>query len=287
MVPKIITPLRWTGGKTKAINKIKDRFPVNFDSFYESFLGGGSVFLYLKQLYPDRNFFVNDLNEKVYNLWHWIQKDPQQVSDMALEYSESTPRTEDAGRALFNSCVELLYSKDAFNFSIEEAVMFWVLNKIQYSGSEKAKFSGAAFGIGNYLGKGAFSSTNAKRLKSIGEVLNQGSGATIECIDYEDHIKGASENDFIFLDPPYKLLSKSNLYGKLGEFHKGFDHTRFADVVNSCKAKVMVTYDANDDHLSSFNSTNTFDTFDQNYSTVWGKDGKAVKAKELLIRNYS
>lgn len=284
-MPKIITPLRWTGGKTRVINKIKDRFPEQWNTFYEPFVGGGSIFLYLKQLYPDRKFVINDLNLKVSNLWYWLKTDPTQLSDICLSFSESSDRNEKTGRELFEKCINELYS-NPFEFTIQNAALFWVLNKIQYSGSEKARFSPAAYGCGAYLGKGAFSDSNAKKLKEIGDIINNGGEVEVESIDYELSISPATKDDFIFLDPPYKLdVSKSNLYGKTGELHKVFDHTRFAKVMNNSNSRFMITYDTNVDHLNNFNSNLSFETFDHKYTTVWEK-GKAVETKELIIRNY-
>jgi len=42
--PKIIVPLQYPGGKTKAINKVlKDIIPDDYEEFREPFIGGGSV----------------------------------------------------------------------------------------------------------------------------------------------------------------------------------------------------------------------------------------------------
>lgn len=279
--PKIITPLRWTGGKTKAINKIKQYFPTDFDTFYEPFLGGGSIFLYLKQIYPDRTFILNDLNPKVYNVWKWLQIDPEQVSNTCLSWVKKIPKEEKAGRDLFNEIVQYLYVGD-FQYTLENAVYFWILNKIQYSGSEKGKFSSAAFGCGKFLNKGPFTETNALKLKKVGEVINTGGEVKFFNKDYSSFLTNANKNDFIFLDPPYKLEKKSNLYGKTGELHKTFDHQRFYDILCKCKAKCLITYDANVDHLLNFDSTNfNINTYNHEYTTVG-----FVKTKELVIKNF-
>ena len=38
------------------------------------------------------------------------------------------------------------------------------------------------------------------------------------------------DDSFIYVDPPYNI--KDNLYGHKGAMHKGFDHARFADVMD-------------------------------------------------------
>ena len=46
----IKSPLRYPGGKSRAVKFIAPLIP-EFDEYREPFIGGGSVFIYLKQLY--------------------------------------------------------------------------------------------------------------------------------------------------------------------------------------------------------------------------------------------
>jgi DNA adenine methylase len=45
----IKSPLRYPGGKSKAIDQIAEYIPDSFSEYREPFVGGGSVFIYLKQ----------------------------------------------------------------------------------------------------------------------------------------------------------------------------------------------------------------------------------------------
>lgn len=51
----IKSPLRYPGGKSRAIELISTLVP-EFQEFREPFVGGGSVFIYLKQKYPNKKF---------------------------------------------------------------------------------------------------------------------------------------------------------------------------------------------------------------------------------------
>lgn len=46
---EIKTPLRYPGGKSKALNQILPRIPLDITEYREPFIGGGSVFLAVKQ----------------------------------------------------------------------------------------------------------------------------------------------------------------------------------------------------------------------------------------------
>lgn len=69
----IKSPLRYPGGKSRAIKFITQLIP-EFKEYREPFVGGGSVFVYLKQRYPNRKFWINDIYENLYLFWKYAKK---------------------------------------------------------------------------------------------------------------------------------------------------------------------------------------------------------------------
>ena len=65
------TPLRYPGGKSKAVTKLSKYFPDMSDikEYREPFLGGGSVAIAITKQYPSIDIWVNDLYEPLYNFW--------------------------------------------------------------------------------------------------------------------------------------------------------------------------------------------------------------------------
>ena len=58
--------IKWVGGKTQLIDSIEKSLPQNFENqtnltYIEPFVGGGSVFVNLKQIYPNKKFWINDI----------------------------------------------------------------------------------------------------------------------------------------------------------------------------------------------------------------------------------
>jgi DNA adenine methylase len=51
----IKSPLRYPGGKSRVIDKLIKYIP-EFGEYREPFLGGGSLFVYFKQLYKQKDF---------------------------------------------------------------------------------------------------------------------------------------------------------------------------------------------------------------------------------------
>lgn len=61
----IKSPLRFPGGKSRAVERIIALLPP-FREFREPMVGGGSVFFRVRQMYPNRSYWINDLNYELY-----------------------------------------------------------------------------------------------------------------------------------------------------------------------------------------------------------------------------
>ncbi len=59
----IKSPLRYPGGKSRAVDVISKLLP-EFDEYREPFLGGGSIFLYAKLRFPNKTYWIEDSNQK-------------------------------------------------------------------------------------------------------------------------------------------------------------------------------------------------------------------------------
>lgn len=74
----IKSPLRYPGGKSRAVKLISSLVP-DFSEYREPFVGGGSVFIYLKQLFPNMTFWINDLYLELCNFWQMVQQDVDEI----------------------------------------------------------------------------------------------------------------------------------------------------------------------------------------------------------------
>lgn len=76
----IKSPLRYPGGKSRAIPQLKHLIPSDIQEYREPFVGGGSFFIYLRQAYPTLKIWINDLNPELYHFWQIAQQDSQQLA---------------------------------------------------------------------------------------------------------------------------------------------------------------------------------------------------------------
>jgi len=264
----IKSPLRYPGGKSRAVETIAKLIP-DFDEFREPFLGGGSVFVYVKQRYPNKKYWVNDLYTELYKFWTMTQKDVDILIAKVYEWREKYT----IGKELYQFLNENL---EKFN-DLERAAAFFIYNRITFSGTTlSGGYSEGAF-------TGRFTESSIKRLNDLRQVIN---GSLITNSDYEELVKKEGENVFIFLDPPYYSATKSALYGKNGNLHKSFDHKRFAENMKKCKHKWLITYDDSEYVRNLFSFANII-PWNLTYGMRNITENSNQMGKELFISNYT
>jgi len=264
---KIKSPLRYPGGKTRAIKYINPLVP-KYSEYREPFVGGGSVFAHLKQKFSSNSYWINDLNYDLYLFWKYARDNNKklvtEVRRIKKEYTD--------GRKLFE------YYKGKWNeFSeLDRAVRFFVLNRITFSGTiDSGGYSKQSF-------EQRFTESSIDRLAKLGKLLKD---TRITNLDYEQVVMEPGENVFIFLDPPYFSTTSSRLYGKNGDLHTNFNHKRFASVMRNCRHKWLITYDDCKEIRNLFSFAEILP-----WSLQYGMNNycqeSADKGKELFVTNY-
>ncbi|HOK14009.1 MAG TPA: DNA adenine methylase [Candidatus Kapabacteria bacterium] len=268
----IKTPLRYPGGKSRAIKYIIPLIP-EFKEYREPFLGGGSVYIYLKQKFQDKKFWINDIYENLYLFWSQLQE----CSEGLIEQVQYYKNNYQDGRELHKFLLDNIKSFD----KLQKAAAFFVLNRITFSGtSESGGFSSSAF-------KNRFTQTSINRIKSLSRILTN---TKITNLDYQHIVEAEGEDVFIFLDPPYYSSTKSALYGKNGNLHKYFDHKKFAEIMKNVRHKWLITYD-NSEYIKDLFSFANIKEWNlkygmRNVGKSGGKSGNQ-NGSEIFISNYS
>ena len=263
----IKSPLRYPGGKSRAI-RIMSKLVPEFDEYREPFLGGGSLFVYLKQKYPDKTFWINDLYEPLYHFWTVTKDNVEFLIDIIEKWKSGFKKGKD---------LHLFLQENIGKFdAIQTAAAFFVFNRISFSGtSESGGYSDAAY-------KGRFTESSIERVRLLSSILEN---TKITNLDYQDVVEQSGENVFLYLDPPYYSAKKSALYGKNGSLHKTFDHHRFADVMKKCKHRWLITYDNSDFIKELFSFANIFE-WDMKYGMRNVTKNSNQSERELFISNY-
>jgi DNA adenine methylase len=265
----IKSPLRYPGGKSRAIQRMKDLLPEQFDEYREPFAGGGSFFIYLKQQSPSLKIWINDLNPELYCFWKYAQIDSQELARELIMIKKQRQN----GQELFD---ELLNIKISSLTEFERAVRFFILNRITFSGVvESGGYSQLAF-------ETRFTDSSIERVSRLGPLLE---GIRITQLDYRQLLQNDDSFVFTFLDPPYFKATKSRLYGKNGILHTSFSHAEFAQEMKQCKHSWLITYDDSPEIRKNFAYANIYE-WQLQYGMNNYKQGKAEKGSELFITNY-
>lgn len=278
MTSLIKSPLRYPGGKSRAIKILKNYFPKDFSEFREPFFGGGSIGIYLVQVLCRVDlldigakvpFFANDLNKDLYCFWQVLKTQNKDLID-AIQHIKNIYKN---GRELYS---EILNRRNENLDEFQRAVDFFVLNRITFSGVvDCGGYSQKAF-------ESRFTQSAIDRLKNMDKLLQN---FIFSNESYENLLQKEGKNVFIFLDPPYYSASKSKLYGKKGDLHIQFNHQMLCENLKNTKHKFLLTYDD-----SPYIRELYKDFYLQEYSVQYGmnnfKQENAPKGAELLIANF-
>ena len=123
------TPLRYPGGKSRAVKKMAEFFPLfsDYKEFREPFIGGGSVALYISQMYPHLDIWVNDLYEPLYNFWRELQENGDEIRSQLVQLKQRHPDPSSA-KHLFLESKEYLGHEPRRTDATARAVAFYIVN---------------------------------------------------------------------------------------------------------------------------------------------------------------
>ena len=268
------TPLRYPGGKSRAITKMARYLPdmKKYKEYREPFLGGGSVALYMTRTYPHLKVWVNDLYQPLVNFWQQLQDKSDELTTRLSEL-KGKYNTHDKARHLFAESKEFLaYTKTS---TLESAVSFYTVNKCSFSGlTESSSFSKQA-------SDSNFSIRGIEKLPEYSKLIQNWK---ITNLSYEDLLTD-DRNIFTYFDPPYEIGIP--IYGKRGELHRYFDHDKFASDCDGQTNHQMISYNSTQVIKNRFKDWNAAE-FDLTYSMRSTGDYMKEQAerKELVLTNY-
>ena len=268
------TPLRYPGGKSRACTKMDPYFPDlrEYKEYREPFLGGGSVAIHITKKYPHLDIWVNDFYEPLVNFWTTLRDDGYSLYKRLQELKSRYPDPASA-KGLFLEAKELV--NDYTQPTLYRACAFYIINKCSFSGlTESSSFSKQA-------SDNNFSMRGIEKLQGYTQIIKKWK---ITNWSYESLLTN-NESVFTYLDPPYDI--GSNLYGRKGSMHNGFDHDSFARDCSSFTGAKLVSYNSSNLIRERFQGWQTAE-FDLTYTmrSVGEYMREQKERKELLLLNY-
>ena len=232
------TPLRYPGGKSRAVKTILPHIPVNCKELCSPFLGGGSIELAVAAI--GTRVYGYDVFRPIVWFWRAVLENPEKLADISDSfrqintYVHKKKIVEAKGLpkesfVSFRRQIEKELEKPNPKFTYDLAAKVYAVNRSSFSG---ATLSG---GFSERASYARFTDSSIDRIKNFSQ-----SNLSVECLDFKESIK-KHPNTFMYLDPPYMLSDKQRekLYGKSGNSHSDFDHEGLFELLKDRKDWVM------------------------------------------------
>ena len=234
--------VKWIGSKRIQSEQIIQYFPSFIDTYYEPFCGGCSV---LFQLLNSPNHSVNrcvcsDINGDLIDLWNTIKRDPDGLYDEYVRmWTEMNQFEDKQDRRKYFEMV-----REEFNQTRSPYCYFFLLRT-------------CTNGIPRYNKYGQFNNTLhltrdgslPKRIKKIidrwSKMLNENNVEFRRC-DYRTVLDEMEEDDYAYLDPPYKMTRSTGKYfGKI-DYQDMIDRLR---MLKDRGVRFSLSFDSVDENL--------------------------------------
>ena len=215
------SPLRYPGGKTRAISFLQEVLETEYPTrktLLSPFLGGGSFELALAS--EGYTVHANDLFPPLAIFWNQTKLNPQ---ELALCVQSKMP----VSKEMF---LELRSKIQTETNTLQIASMYFIINR--------CSFSGATF-CGGYSAQAASERLTLSSLETLKQVnLTRVTISNEDCLDFLKKNPQTAET-VLYADPPYFI--SSYIYGRDGDLHESFDHKAFAEAIKQ-RSDWMVSY---------------------------------------------
>ncbi|MBY0380012.1 MAG: DNA adenine methylase [Burkholderiales bacterium] len=300
---KVAKPfVKWAGGKTQLLPKLMDIINQNYinkeiKQYIEPFIGGGALFFLLYSQNKIKSAILSDINQDLILVYTTVQKYVQSlITQLQLLVDEYYKSDIESQEYMFYS-IRKSYNLERLDFNyigeeahdfVDRATKFIFLNRTCFNGlfrqNNKGEFN---VPFGKYKKPKICDTDN---LIACSIALQD---AQIICGDFESSLQYICKNSLIYLDPPYKPISKTSSFTK---YHKDNfddnDQIRLANYIKSVdKLGANIILSNSDPKVANNN-----DFFDQLYKefnitrveamrNIGSSSNSRVYVKELLINN--
>ena len=298
MVSNKVKPfLKWVGGKSSLLSEIRRYYPFDdgkITKYVEPFAGGGAVLFDILNKYELEAVYINDSNAELINAYRIVRDDVNAlIKALRTMQNEFLPMSTEERKAYYtdkrNQFNELRGDSNSNSEVFKSALMIF-LNKTCFNALYRVNSKGL-FNVpmGTYRNPTICDEDN---LRAVSEKLQD---VTILCGDYHSTIDFIDSKTFVYLDPPYRVISKTSNFTS---YTKDWDGDKsqivlseFIDDINAEGALVLMSNsdpkntDAEDSFFDTLYSSYNIKRVEAKRSINCKADGRGA-VKELLISNF-
>jgi DNA adenine methylase len=298
--------LKWVGGKNQILDNIISEFPNEIDNYYEIFLGGGSILFALLSLVKNNIIKINnkilayDLNEPLVNFYKNLQKHPNEFYNMIQDYISKYNNIEimnDKNNRKPENEEQAIKSKESYYYWIRQnynnltkeekndiigSAMFLFLNKTGFRGLFRVGPNGFNVPFGNYKNPEII---NKEHLFEISELIQN---VEFKHLSFNESLSNNfSNNDFIYLDPPYAPENEKSFVSYTENGFNLEDNINLFTKCNELNEKNIKFIMSNADvKLVRDNFDNKFKITSILCKRTINSKNPESKTKEVIIKNF-
>lgn len=188
--------LRWAGGKNWLIKHVKESLgDFAFKNYHEPFLGGASLFLFLR---PQSNSYLSDLNSELIETYSVVRDHVERLISEMEKYRNN--------EKFYYSIREVKTQS-----KIKNAAKFIYLNQTSFNGIYRVNLDGVYNVPYGFRSKEFLDADN---LRAVSQTLKN---VKLTVNDFASSIKKVKKGDLVFLDPPYTVSHNNNGFIKYNQ----------------------------------------------------------------------
>lgn len=261
--------LRWAGGKSWLIKHIDNFLPrEGFNDYFEPFLGGGSIYFYLKSngLIEGKSH-LSDINKDLINSYKVIKSNFNDLIYLLNKHKN-------------NQKFYYAIREKEFKNRIEQAARFIYLNRTSFNGIYRVNKNGK-YNV-PYGKRKLLDLYDLKNIERVSELL---SDTQLSVSSFTNSLKSTKTHDLVFLDPPYTVAHSENGFIHYNQYLFSWENQiQLSNEVNKLNSKEVKFILTNANHTSIQKLYKKYQKHIlSRASTIGGIGAKRTKYKELII----
>jgi DNA adenine methylase len=210
--------VKWAGGKAQLVQELCKRLPKEIlqtkriDVYVEPFVGGGAFFFYLKGGFKIGRAFLFDVNKDLVVAFKVVQNYGRELVEQLGLLEENYLSLPEEKRKDFYYEVRDKYNKQRDSFDYSQYGRSWVLRAAYMIFLNKTCYNG----LYRLNRQGRFNVPHGKNKKpkicdekNIFEASMALKDTEIICADFEESKNYVTSGALVYLDPPYRPISKT------------------------------------------------------------------------------
>lgn len=220
--------IKWSGSKRSQCDEIISYFPRRIETYYESFLGGGSVaYRLMNSDIKVGKFVLSDLNSDLINLYKLIQNDYKSVvSHYELLWNELNKDSDFERKKLYFAEIRKRLNEK------HDPKDFMFIMRTTTNGMPRYNSDGEFNNSFHVTRNGIEPFRLEKILKEWNDTLNN---HNVEFINASYEIFSPNENDFCYYDPPYANTK--------GMYFGAINNDKFFNFLQNLKCSYCFSFD--------------------------------------------